>query len=262
MASNKYEAFTIETVNRKDIDGAEYNPRKISESARKKLKKSLKEHGMVMPIVVNRRSMTIVSGHQRVFLLDDILRSDDYPMQVAMIDVDEKEEAVLNVSLNNQSLMGEWDVFALQDIKEMFPDIDYQDMGFDLSDIEVMGLEKEQEEALRGLENQAVYIDPMQEAKRAAKQQPMEEEGPQPLGAEDFRRMKAEQREKEKERTADKHELSDLDYVLQVVFPNNHEKRDFMRKIRKDPKEKYVKSTVLLDIYNHVYDISVFGGDA
>jgi hypothetical protein len=104
---------------------------------------------------------------------------------------------------------------------------------------------------------EAVYIDPVKEAKKeAGKSKPQQEMKP-----EDFRRMKAEQREKEKERQADRHELSDLDYTLTVVFPNNHEKRDFMRKIRKDPKEKYVKSTVLLDLYNRVYDISVFGGE-
>ena len=35
---NKYEKFTIERIKRNEIHGADYNPRRISESAKKKLK--------------------------------------------------------------------------------------------------------------------------------------------------------------------------------------------------------------------------------
>ena len=195
-----------------------------------------------MPIVVNRRTMAVVSGHQRLALLDDLIRKDDYPLQAAKIDIDEKEEAVLNVSLNNQSLMGEWDSFALQDIHGIFPDIDYvSDFGFDESEIEIMlGGMLKSEEAITTL------IDPVKEAKK--------------LGKEDFRQMKKEQREKRKqtdmENPQDAHELSGLDYTLTVVFPNNREKAEFMRKIKKDIKEKYIKSTVLYDISKGVYGIS------
>jgi ParB-like chromosome segregation protein Spo0J len=239
--ANKYEKFTVEQIKRCEIHGADYNPRKITEEAKKKLKRSLKEHGLVMPIVVNRRTMAIVSGHQRVSLLDDIIRKDDYPLTVAMVDVDEKEEAVLNVSLNNQSLMGEWDTFALQDIHNLFPDIDFvSDFGFDESDIDIMLGDFLKDDAI-----EQPLIDPMNEAKKSA---------------EDFRQMKKEQREKaknkEEENPQDVHELSDLDYTLTVVFPNNREKADFMRKIRKDPKEKFVKSAVLFDISKGVYNLS------
>ena len=238
---NKYEKFTIEQIKRNEIHGADYNPRKISEEAKKKLKKSLKEHGLVMPIVVNRRTMTIVSGHQRVSILDDVIRKDDYPLKVAMIDVDEKEEAVLNVSLNNESLMGEWDTFALQDLHTLFPDIDYvSDFGFDESAIDIM-----LGDILKADEPETPLIDPVKEAKKPE--------------AEDFRQMKRDQREKARagnDDPKDVHELSDLDYTLTVVFPNNREKADFMRKIRKDPKERFVKSTVLFDISKGVYSLS------
>ena len=238
---NKYEKFSIEEVKRNEIQGADYNPRRITEEAKKKLKKSLKEHGLVMPIVVNRRTMTIVSGHQRVSLLDDIIHKDDYPLHVAMIDVDEKQEAVLNVSLNNQSLMGEWDTFALQDLHALFPDIDYAtDFGFDESEIDIMF-----SDAFKNEEMEAELFDPMKEAKKA--------------GTEEFRQMKKGQREKAKEgldEPATVHELSDLDYTLTVVFPNNREKADFMRKIRKDPKEKFIKSSIFYDISKGVYNLS------
>jgi hypothetical protein len=72
--------------------------------------------------------------------------------------------------------------------------------------------------------------------------------------------MKKNQREKAKARDEDNpqdvHELSNLDYTLTVVFPNNREKADFMRKIRKDPKEKFIKSTIFYDISQGVYNLS------
>jgi len=182
MGANKLESFTAETVNRRDIRGADYNPRKISEAAKKKLRKKMREWGAVQPIVVNRRTMTIVGGHQRIDAMDSILRKDDYELTVAMIDVDEKQEAAINVFLNNPSAQGEWDTFALQNAKR---------------------------------EN----------------------------------------------RQGGSYNLAESDYVVQIVFPNNREKREFMRKIKKPEGEKFLKSTVLLDIYNQAYDLSVFGGN-
>ena len=102
MGANKLENFTIEKINRNEIHGADYNPRKITESARKKLKQGMKKWGAVQPIIVNKRTMTIVGGHQRIDAMDQILRKNDYELSVAMIDVDEKDEVSLNVFLNTQ----------------------------------------------------------------------------------------------------------------------------------------------------------------
>jgi len=239
MGANKLESFTTETVNRRDIQGADYNPRKISESAKKKLRKKMREWGAVQPIVVNRRTMTIVGGHQRIDAMDSILRKDDYELTVAMIDVDEKQEAAINVFLNNPSAQGEWDTFALQDMKGIFPDLDFEiDMGFDESDVRMMFGRQEEETKL-------------------AEEQAKAEE----YTADHFRDVKKQTRENDKAKRegGDSNYLADHDYSLTIVFPNNHEKREFMRKIRKKPEEKFLKSTVLLDIYNRVYDISIFG---
>jgi len=240
MGANKLESFTAEKVNRKDIHGADYNPRKISESAKKKLRKKMKEWGAVQPIVVNRRTMTIVGGHQRIEAMDSILRKDDYELTVAMIDVDEKQEAAINVFLNNPSAQGEWDIFALQDMKGIFPDIDFQiDMGFDESDINIMFGKQEAD------------------TKQAEEQSKAKE-----YTADHFRNAKKETREnaKRENQQGDSYNLAESDYVVQIVFPNNHEKREFMRKIKKPENEKFLKSTVLLDIYNQVHDLSIFGG--
>lgn len=239
MGANSLEAFTIETVNRKDIHGADYNPRKITESAKKKLRKFLKANGLWSPLVLNKRTMTLVSGHQRLAVMDSLLRKADYELTMSCVDVDEKTEVSGNVFMNNQSAMGEWDIFALQDLHDVFPDLDYaDDFGFDESDINV--LFGKQEEADRLVEE----LD-------AAKEHT----------ADTFRATKKKTREKAKAENENggSYSLAESDYAVQIVFPNNREKHEFMRKIRKDEKETFLKSSILLDIYNHVYDLSVFG---
>jgi hypothetical protein len=238
MPANDLEAFTIETINRKDIHGADYNPRKITESAKKKLRKFLKENGLWQPLVLNKRTMTLVSGHQRLDIMDSLLRKDDYDLTMSVVDVDEKLEVSGNVFMNNQSAMGEWDVFALQDIKDIFPDINFEDdMGFDASDISI----------LFGQDSQKLDED-QAEANE--------------FTPDTFREIKKKSRQKAKAENQDgtSYNLDESDYVIQIVFPNNHEKHEFMKKIHKPEKEKYLKSAVLFDIYNHVYDISVLGG--
>jgi hypothetical protein len=243
MPANKLEAFTIEVISRKDIQEAEYNPRTIKESARKKLRKFLKEKGSWSPLVSNKRTMTLVSGHQRLAIMDSLLRKDDYNLTMSVVDVDKNTEVSGNVFMNNQSAMGEWDIMALQDIKEIFPEIDFEaDMGFDQSDIDVMLLEKTQEDF-------NLISDVVSEAKKEEKNT-----------ENDYRDAKKRQRETIKEaKAAGEAGVTSIDYVIQIVFPNNHEKHEFMKKIRKPEKETYLKSSILLDIYNHIYDISVFG---
>lgn len=55
----------MEYVKITDIKPADYNPRRISDSAFAELKGSLKTLGFILPIIVNRENMTIVAGHQR-----------------------------------------------------------------------------------------------------------------------------------------------------------------------------------------------------
>lgn len=59
-----------------------------------------------------------------------------------MIDVDPKEEAVINVQLNNPSMQGEWDLDKLKEIKDGF-DLDFSDMGFSDLDVQFMFDESE-----------------------------------------------------------------------------------------------------------------------
>lgn len=55
----------MEIIKISDIKPASYNPRRISEDSFSELQGSLKTLGFILPIIVNKRNMTIVAGHQR-----------------------------------------------------------------------------------------------------------------------------------------------------------------------------------------------------
>lgn len=137
MANSKYQKFTIETINRADIKNAEYNPRVMDKEAKKRLKEGLKKHGLVSTLTWNKRTGNLVGGHQRLEQLDALEKNKDYSLDVCVIDVDEAEEAVLNVQLNNPSMQGDWDLDKLALITEEF-DIGFDEMGFSKLDVDFM----------------------------------------------------------------------------------------------------------------------------
>lgn len=52
---SKYQKFETATINREQIKNAKYNPRRISDSAKKKLKDNIKRVGLLDTIVVNKK---------------------------------------------------------------------------------------------------------------------------------------------------------------------------------------------------------------
>lgn len=246
MPANRLEQFTVEVIKRNQIMKADYNPRKISESAAKKLRKFLKTHGLWNPLIVNRRTMTLVSGHQRIDAMDTILRKNDYAITVSMVDVDEETEVKGNIFMNNQSAMGEFDFLQLKEINTIFPEIDFSaDLGFDDSDIDVILGD--------------AYIAPVEVVKQ--REEKATEEMREEFTPESMRELKKEMREKNKSENSEgeSYKLSESDYHVTFVFPNNSAKHNFMKRINKPISEKYVKSAVLMDIFNHVYNLSILG---
>lgn len=137
MANSKYQKFTIATINRADIKNAEYNPRIMDKEAKKRLKKNLAENGLVSAITWNKRTGNIVGGHQRIEQLDALEKNKNYSLDVCVVDVDERQEAKLNVILNNQSMSGDYDLEALALMTEEF-DLNFDEMGFTKLDVDFM----------------------------------------------------------------------------------------------------------------------------
>ena len=106
---------------------APYNPRSISKETMASLKASLVKHGMVLTLVVQRRSeahgqLVLIGGHQRVRAMRELCaeRGWEEPVDVpaVVLDVGDAEAKQLNVSLNN--IEGEFDPYKLG---EMFRDL-------------------------------------------------------------------------------------------------------------------------------------------
>ena len=140
MELTKYQKFETKTISRSQIQGAPYNPRRISDAAKKKLRDNIKRVGLLDTIVVNKRTMNIVSGHQRIAILDTLERKKDYAITVAMVDLSEKEEMEQNLFFNNAKAMGEFDQSLLAEIFET-TDIEVDYTGFELPDLGLLGVE-------------------------------------------------------------------------------------------------------------------------
>ena len=134
MELNKYENYEIITISRKDIKNAPYNPRKISDKARTKIKNNIKKVGLLTPIVWNKATGNIVSGHQRIGALDLLSKTKDYNLRVAAVELDEKTEKEQNIFFNNPEAQGEFDIELLGEMYKA-NDIDFENTGFEVDDI-------------------------------------------------------------------------------------------------------------------------------
>lgn len=131
---SKYERYTMVQMNRNLIKGAPYNPRQIDEKNKKRLRKIIETHGLVSPLLYNKRTGNLVGGHQRLSILDVLEGTNDYLLHMAEIDVDEKREKELNIALNNTSAQGEYDLAKLEELYKD-KDIDILATGFEVGDI-------------------------------------------------------------------------------------------------------------------------------
>jgi len=124
-----------------DIDKLEpayYNPRKDlkpGDVEYEKLKRSIQEFDLVEPLVWNKRTGRLISGHQRLKVLKELGYTQ---VEVSVVDLDETKEKLLNLALNK--IKGEWNVELLKDILLELDtgDFDIELTGFDYDELEEM----------------------------------------------------------------------------------------------------------------------------
>src|SRR5574343_453750 len=93
MTRTKYQTGTVQRMIRKDIRGADYNPRVIDDTARERLMENVRRRGLMGPaLIVNGRTGTLVSGHQRLGVLDTLEGRDDYMIDVTVVSLTDEEE--------------------------------------------------------------------------------------------------------------------------------------------------------------------------
>lgn len=118
-----------------DMNRAAYNPRvdlQPEDEEYQAIERSLKRHGLVQPIVWNRRTNTVVSGHQRLTVLE---AQGETEVTVSVVDLDYIQEKELNVALNK--ITGEWDDDKLSVILNELGE-EATDTGFTLPEIDVL----------------------------------------------------------------------------------------------------------------------------
>lgn len=118
-----------------DMNRAAYNHRvdlQPEDEEYQAIERSLKRHGLVQPIVWNRRTNTVVSGHQRLTVLE---AQGETEVTVSVVDLDDIQEKELNVALNK--ITGEWDDDKLSVILNELGE-EAIDTGFTLPEIDVL----------------------------------------------------------------------------------------------------------------------------
>ena len=237
MELSKYIKSESVELNRSAIHFADYNPRKLSEESRKTLKRGIMKFGLVGGIVVNKRTgLTVVSGHQRLTVMDELQKfpENDYRIRVDVIDVDEKREKELNILMNNPNAQGSWDYDALA---RLVPDIDYKDAGLTDADLNMIGcdflLQTEEENSLAdALEEMMQPVTERKEAEKAARQLERAEK------VAHMKDVKQQVKEQAQETAAN------MDAYLMLSFDTWEAKAAFCERFGYDPNMKFIKGEV------------------
>lgn len=141
---NKIKQSETRVLKRSEITPSDYNPRKITDEARKSLKKNIKENGIIGGMVWNEQTTNLVSGHQKLNIADEVnkynpeTKENDYEIKVEVVNVDLKKEKELNIFFNSKAVQGEYDYKKLA---EIFPDIDASLAGLDDVDVSMIEIE-------------------------------------------------------------------------------------------------------------------------
>lgn len=130
------------------INPAPYNPRldlMPGDPDYDRLEKVMAEFDLVEPLVWNKRSGNLVSGHQRLKILK---ARGDMQVKVSVVDLTESKEKALNLALNKTG--GDWDLPALKDLLLELEglDLDFELTGFSEGELEDLTAQFRQDEVL------------------------------------------------------------------------------------------------------------------
>lgn len=128
---------------------APYNPRRpisLDSPAARKLARSLREFGLVEPLVWNETTGHLVGGHLRLRLLKEMGVAE---VPVSVVRLSPEREKALNVILNNREAQGRFDPTALRDLLEDLAELPELELtGFDKADLKSLRLEPREDWSL------------------------------------------------------------------------------------------------------------------
>jgi ParB-like chromosome segregation protein Spo0J len=101
-----------------ELNFASYNPRVMPPDKMRALKASLVQHGFVLNLVVQKKGMILIGGHQRVRAMHELCAERGWPepasVGAVVLDVDDRKAKQLNVALNN--IEGDVDPYKLGEL--------------------------------------------------------------------------------------------------------------------------------------------------
>ena len=132
----------VRTLPLAELHPAPYNPRQVlkpTDARYKKLAASLREFGLVEPLVWNELSGHVVGGHTRLAILRQMGVAE---VPVSVVRLTPEREKALNVVLNNLEAQGRFDPTKLADLLTELADLPELELtGFDTRDLASLRLE-------------------------------------------------------------------------------------------------------------------------
>lgn len=230
-----------EVLWRSQIHLSGYNPRLIDAEARKLLKRSLKTYGVVGGIIVNERTgYTVVSGHQKIGILDEMRgysednpAENDYQLKVEVVDMDEKQEKRFNIMLNSPSAQGYFDDFKMRPLLAEIGG-DFADAGLTDNDVALFGVDFTVEtENERAIAAALAEVGAPVAAQKAAQKE---------LNREERIAHNKEVKQQVLEGAAAK--ASQMDAYVTISFETFEAKAAFMERFGYSPADKFLKGEV------------------
>lgn len=226
----QYQKFEVKEVHRSEIKNAPYNPRVITDKAMSMLKKNIKQKGLLTTLVWNQRTGHLVSGHQRLKVLDFLEKSEDYTISVAVVDLDLKAEKEQNLFFNSTTPQGQFDSPMLMDVLK---DVDPFASGFDEADLNIIGYDFTAEALVTEVQKGAE-----QDVSDFFKEEEEEEEKPA---------FTADQIKAEKKRIIDQaaSRMDEGERYVSIVFDTYSEKAAWMKKMGFNPDDLFIRFALI-----------------
>lgn len=241
-ASNrtKYQSFEALDIHRSQIKNAPYNPRTIKDKARAGLKKNLKKRGLMTTLVWNKQTGNLVSGHQRLALIDALEGTQDYSITVAVVDIDLKTEKEQNIFFNSTTVQGVFDFNALYDVLE---DIDPFAAGLDENDLRIIGFDFEATKFTTDEAKQTVkVIQNFYDPEESDDDSPGANYPDEADRSADYQaRKEAVKQQKEKQREVNESRVDEGETYITLSFDTFKAKAAFLRRFDISPDTDYVK---------------------
>lgn len=231
----KLQRFEVCNVHRSQIKNAPYNPRQIDKFARDGLAKILKKHGLVEPIVWNKRTGNLVGGHQRLSLVDDYEQSDDYTLDVSVIDVPERQEKSINIALNNPSIQGQYDPAKIAELVSS-GEVDIEETGFSKLDLEMLA--------------PSLDLTGLFETKTQASSESVS-------SAEEQAKKLQDLKDARKKTQAEASEKNDTEFCTILVFESRAQAMHFAELTDNDPDSKYIDGARLIAAISEKLALSI-----